>query len=171
VSLDPARTWVTHPVFVWLELAARLAAAGDRALADEIRQAMHGHRLVVKARVALTADEVHRVDAVFQAWLGGRAPTAAVPATKKVRAVRDEERAAAWARAVALIPEELTAAGWKLWGIYRGATLFDDPSHLVVLRKGLADPRGARAIGEGATEEAAVRLAIWDARTSETSDQ
>ena len=169
MGVDSERTWATHPVFVWLELAARLEFAGNRALADEIRQAMQGRRLVVKARVALTADEVRRVDAVLQAWLGGRAPTSAVPATKQERAVRDAERAAAWARAVALIPEELTAAGWTLWGVYRGATLFDDPSHLVVLRKDLDDPRGARATGEGATEDAAVRGAIWEARTIESS--
>ncbi len=169
MGVDPARTWATHPVFVWLELAARLSAAGDRALADDIRQAMQGRRLAVKARVALTAAEVRRVDTELQAWLGGRAPIGAVPATKQERAVRDERRAAAWARAVALIPEELTAAGWRLWGLYRGTTLFDDPSHLAVLRKDLDDPRGTRATGEGETEDAAVRRAIWEAQTLESS--
>ncbi len=171
MGIDPERTWATHPVFVWLELAARLSAAGDQALADDIRQAMQGHRLAVKARVALTADEVRRVDAVLQAWLRGRAPAVAVPATKQERAVRDEKRAAAWARVVALIPEDLTAAGWTLWGVYRGATLFDDPSHLIVLRKDLDAPHGARATGEGETEGAAVRGAIWEARSIEAGGQ
>ena len=171
MGVDPDRTWATHPVFVWLELATWLSAAGDSVLADEIRRAMQGRRLAVKVREALTADEVRRVDAALQAWLSGRAPAVAVPATKQERAVRDAERAAAWARAVALIPEELTAAGWTLYGLYRGAPLFDDPSHLAVLRKDPDDPRGARATGEGGTEEAAVRGAIWEARTIESSAQ
>ncbi len=83
----------------------------------------------------------------------------------------DPKYAAAWARSVELIPEELSAAGWTLWAFYSGATLFGDPSHIAVLRKDLENPSGKRATGEGATEEEAVRGAIGEALTIETSGQ
>ena len=59
----------------------------------------------------------------------------------------DPSNAAAWARFAALIPDELTAAGWNLWGFSGGTTLFSDRSHLVVLRQDLDNPTGADAMG------------------------
>ena len=83
----------------------------------------------------------------------------------------DPKYAAAWARYVELIPDELTAAGWTLWAFYSGATLFGDPSHLAVLHKDLDDPNGDRATGEGATAEEALRGAIREALAIEAGGQ
>ena len=70
LSLDPAREPITRPVFVWLEVAARLDAAGDDELAVEVRRAVYGRWLDVYAYVALMRDEQLRVHAVLQGWLG-----------------------------------------------------------------------------------------------------
>ena len=45
MSQDPERTPVVYPVFGWLEIAARLEALGDGALAAAITAAMSGRRL------------------------------------------------------------------------------------------------------------------------------
>ncbi len=74
MSLGPDREPITRPVFVWLEVAARLNAAGDGALGDAIAQAMDGRRLGDNVRVPLTTDEQRRVDAVLQDWLGEQDP-------------------------------------------------------------------------------------------------
>ncbi len=74
VSLDPERRPVRRPVFVWLEVAVRLAAAGEDGLAEVIRQAMDGRRLGDTATFALTVDEQIRVNAVLPDWLGEQDP-------------------------------------------------------------------------------------------------
>ncbi len=74
MSLGPDREPITRPVFVWIEVAARLHAAGDEALVDAIAQAMNGRRLGDNAIFALTVDEQLRVNAVLQDWLGESDP-------------------------------------------------------------------------------------------------
>ena len=74
MSLDPDRAPITRPVFVWLEVAARLDLAGDGSLATEIQAAMDGRRLGDNATFALTVDEQFRVNAVLQDWLGESDP-------------------------------------------------------------------------------------------------
>ena len=74
MSLDPDREPITRPVFVWLEVAARLHAAGDGALAEAIAPAMNGRRLGDNATFALTVDEQRRVNAVVHNWLGEQDP-------------------------------------------------------------------------------------------------
>ena len=64
MSLDPERTPVVYPVFAWLEIAARLEALGDGALAAAITAAMNGRRLGDDALFDLTEDERVRVRAV-----------------------------------------------------------------------------------------------------------
>ncbi len=66
MSLGPDREPITRPVFVLLEVAARLHDAGDGALADAIAQAMDRRRLGDNARVPLTTEERTRIDAVLQ---------------------------------------------------------------------------------------------------------
>ena len=65
MNLDPERTPVVYPVFGWLEIAARLEALGDGALAAAITAAMSGRRLGDEALFDLTADERERVQAVL----------------------------------------------------------------------------------------------------------
>jgi hypothetical protein len=74
MSLAPDRDPITRPVFVWLEVAARLHAAGEGTLAEAIAQGMDGRRLGDNARVALTTDEQQRVNTVLQDWLGEHDP-------------------------------------------------------------------------------------------------
>ncbi len=74
MSLAPDREPITHPVFVWIEVAARLNATGDGALADEIAHHMGGRRLGDNVIIALTLDEQRRVNAVLQDWLGEQDP-------------------------------------------------------------------------------------------------
>ncbi len=75
----------------------------------------------------------------------------------------EQDRAAVWTRYVALIPAELTAAGWTLWALGSVATLRGDLLYIAVLRKDLDDPNGDRVTGGGATEEEAVRGVIREA--------
>ncbi len=65
VSLEPERTPLVYPVFAWLEIAERLIAAGDGALAADIQQAMNGRRIGDDAPFDLTDDERARVQAVL----------------------------------------------------------------------------------------------------------
>ena len=65
MSLDPERTPMVYPVFGWLEVAARLDALGDGALAAAITAAMNGRRLGDDAPFELTDDERARVRAVI----------------------------------------------------------------------------------------------------------
>ncbi len=74
MGLAPDRDPITRPVFVWLEIVARLAAEGDLALAVVIRQAMNGRQLGDLASVPLTTEEEARVNAVLQDWLGEQGP-------------------------------------------------------------------------------------------------
>ena len=74
MSLDPEREPIARPVFVWLEIAARLDVAGNGALAAAIRQAMDGRRLGDTATFALTVEEQLRVNAALQDWLGEQDP-------------------------------------------------------------------------------------------------
>ncbi len=64
MSLDPERTPAVYPVFAWLEIAERLDALGDGALAAAIRSAMNARRLGDDAPFDLTDDERARVRAV-----------------------------------------------------------------------------------------------------------
>ncbi len=57
MSLNPERAPVVSPVFGWLEMAARLGALGDGALAAAITAAMHGHRLGDDAPFELTESD------------------------------------------------------------------------------------------------------------------
>jgi hypothetical protein len=82
--------------------------------------------------------------------------------------MREQDRAAVWSRYAELIPEELTAAGWTLWSLGSVVTLFGDPLSIAVLRKDLDDPDGDRVIGDGSTEEEALRGAIRQALVMET---
>ncbi len=74
MSLNPDREPITRPVFVWLEVAARLAVHGGGSLAAAIQQAMDGQRIGDNATFALTVDEQRRVNAVLQDWLGEHDP-------------------------------------------------------------------------------------------------
>ncbi len=65
MSLDPERTPMIYPVFAWLEIAGRLAALGDGALAADIRSAINGRRLGDDASFDLTDDERARVQAAL----------------------------------------------------------------------------------------------------------
>ncbi|MDP9471108.1 MAG: hypothetical protein M3Q71_10680 [Chloroflexota bacterium] len=65
MSLDPERKPMVCPVFAWLEIAGRLAALGDGALAADIQQAMNGRRLGDDAPFDVTDDERARVQAVI----------------------------------------------------------------------------------------------------------
>ncbi len=65
MSLDAQRTPVVYPVFGWLEIAARMEAVGDGALAAEITAAMNGRRLGDDAPFDLTDEERARVQAVL----------------------------------------------------------------------------------------------------------
>ena len=65
MNLDPERTPVVYPVFGWLEIAAKLEALGDGALASAITAAMNGRRLGDDAPFDLTDDEQVRVQAVL----------------------------------------------------------------------------------------------------------
>ncbi len=65
MSLDPERMPTVYPVFAWLEIAGRLAALGDGALAADIQAAMNGRRLGDDAPFDLTDDERARVQAVL----------------------------------------------------------------------------------------------------------
>ncbi len=65
MSLDPERTPAVYPVFAWLEIAGRLAALGDGALAADIQHAMTGRRLGDDAPFDLTDDERARVQAAL----------------------------------------------------------------------------------------------------------
>ncbi len=67
MSLDPERTPTVYPVFAWLEIAGRLAALGDGALAADIQQAMNGRRLGDDVPFDVTDDERARVQAVLNA--------------------------------------------------------------------------------------------------------
>ncbi len=57
MSLDPERTPTGYFVFAWPEIAGRLAALGDGALAADIQDAMNGRRLGDDAPFDLTDDE------------------------------------------------------------------------------------------------------------------
>ena len=72
MSLEPDREPITRPVFVWLEIAARLDVAGAGALAAAIRQAMDRRRLGDLVAFALTPSERERVAAVLQDWHGAQ---------------------------------------------------------------------------------------------------
>ncbi len=61
MSLGPERTLSSYPVFGWLEIAARLEALGDSALAVDIFSAMNGRRLGDDAVVERTTTERGRV--------------------------------------------------------------------------------------------------------------
>jgi hypothetical protein len=74
MSLDPDREPITRPVFVWLEIAARLTRHGDGGLAAAIGRAMDGRQLGDNAIFALTVDEQRRVTAVLEDWLGEHDP-------------------------------------------------------------------------------------------------
>ncbi len=74
MSLNPDREPITRPVFVWLEVAARLAVHGGGSLAAAIQQAMDGRRLGDTATFALTVDEQLRVTAVLHDWRGAHDP-------------------------------------------------------------------------------------------------
>ncbi len=63
MSLDPERMPAIYPVFGWLEIAARLEALGDGALAADIVAAMNGRRLGDDAPFDLTDEERARVQA------------------------------------------------------------------------------------------------------------
>ncbi len=67
MNLDPERTPVVYPVFAWFEIADRLDALGDGALAADIRAAMNGRRLGDNAPFDLIGDERTRVQAVLRA--------------------------------------------------------------------------------------------------------
>ncbi len=64
MSLDPERAPMIYPVFAWLEIAGRLAALGDGALAADIQDAMNGRRLGDDAPFDVTDDERARIQAV-----------------------------------------------------------------------------------------------------------
>ena len=68
VSLDPDREPITWLVSMWLDVAARLAAAGDRALATAIQEAMDGRQLNEAATFPLTVAEQRQVSAVLHGW-------------------------------------------------------------------------------------------------------
>ncbi len=74
MSLDPARDPITHPVHVWLWVAALLMAHGDSGLATRIQVAMDERRLCDNAMFELTKEEQLRVNAVLQDWLGEPPP-------------------------------------------------------------------------------------------------
>ncbi len=65
MSLDPERMPTVYPVFAWLEIAGRLAALGDGALAADIQHAMSGRRLGDDAPFDVTDDERVPVQAVI----------------------------------------------------------------------------------------------------------
>ncbi len=65
MNLEPERTPVVYPVFAWLEIAARLEALGDGALAADVIAAMSGRRLGDDAPFDLTDDERARVQAAL----------------------------------------------------------------------------------------------------------
>ncbi len=65
MSLDPERTPTVYPVFAWLEIAGRLAALGDGALAADIQEAMNGRPLGDDAPFDVTEDERARVQVVL----------------------------------------------------------------------------------------------------------
>ena len=85
--------------------------------------------------------------------------------------MNQHEHAAEWARYTEMVPEELRSAGWVVWIFYSGVTMFGDPAHRAVLRKDRDDPNGARAAGDGATKEEALRNAIREALDSEAASQ
>lgn len=58
---------MVSPVFVWLDIAARLETLGDSALATNITAAMNGRRLGHDAPFDLTDDERARVQALLRA--------------------------------------------------------------------------------------------------------
>jgi hypothetical protein len=69
VSLDPDRDPITRLVFVWLEVAAQLAAHGESGPAAAIQQAMDARRIGDDVTLALAIEEQLRVNAVLQDWL------------------------------------------------------------------------------------------------------
>ncbi len=85
--------------------------------------------------------------------------------------MNEQERVPEWERYVEMIPEEMRAAGWTLWAVPNGPTVFGDPLYIAVLWKDLDDPNGARAAGDGATAEEAVRGAISAALALEAASQ
>ena len=64
MNLGLDREPITRSVFVWLEVAARLAVHGEGSLATAIQQAMDSRRLGDNATFALTVAEQRRVTAV-----------------------------------------------------------------------------------------------------------
>ncbi len=68
MSLDPAREPITWLVSRWLDVAARLAAAGDRELATAIHATMDGRQLNEAAAFALTVAEQRQISAVLHGW-------------------------------------------------------------------------------------------------------
>ncbi len=74
-----------------------------------------------------------------------------------------EQDTPVWIRYSQLIPDELSTAGWALWAVGNGPTLYGAERYMAVLLKDVEDPDGTRAAGDGATQEEAVRGAIREA--------
>ncbi len=68
-----------------------------------------------------------------------------------------------WARLTDLLPVEFGAAGWALWGLSNGLTLFGDESHLAVLRTKLDDPAGEGVTNDGVTKAEVLAVMIYSA--------
>ncbi len=67
----------------------------------------------------------------------------------------NHEHTSVWARSIDLLPAELGAAGWALWGLANGVTLFGDEAHL------LDDPAGEQVAGDSATKAEVLALMIY----------
>ncbi len=71
------------------------------------------------------------------------------------------EHSTVWARLTDLLPAEFGAAGWALWGLSNGLTLFGDESHLAVLRTNLDDPAGEGVTDDGVTKAEVLAVMIY----------
>jgi hypothetical protein len=85
--------------------------------------------------------------------------------------MNQEVHAAEWDRYTEMIPEELRAAGWRLWAIGDITTVFGGRIYSAVLLKNLDNPSGARTAEYGATGEEALRGAIREALAIEVASQ
>ncbi len=68
MSLAPEREQIIWLVSRWLDVAARLAAAGDRDLATAIQVAMDGRQLNEAATFPLTAAEQRQISVMLHGW-------------------------------------------------------------------------------------------------------